>query len=111
MAGAPRWAAPTLFCLLLVGFAAGIRGSYRAVFLGRGLYRVSGIFQSRSGDTLFLVAHEQVPGLMAPMGSMAFVADSKKLLDRAALAPGDRIRLAVRQSSGELRAMAIEKVR
>jgi hypothetical protein len=107
----PRWAAPLLFCLLLAGFAAGIWGSYRAVFPARGLYRVTGVFQSRAGDTLILVRHAAVLGLMDEMGSMAFFAESKALVDDARLEPGDRIRLTVRKVPDKLLVVEIRKIR
>ena len=93
----PRWAVPVLFVLLLAGFAAGIWGTYRDSFPAKGLYRVTGVFESRWGDTMILVKHDVVPGLMPEMNSMAFAAESRDLLDRAALRPGDRIRFTVRQ--------------
>lgn len=105
------WAAPLLFCLLLVAFAAGIWGSYRAVFPAKGLYRVTGIFQSRAGETLILVTHDAVPGLMEEMGSMAFFVESRAMLDEARLEPGDRIRLTVRQVPDRLLVVEIRKIR
>jgi len=110
MPGAPRWTVPLLFCLLLAGFAAGIWGSYRAVFPAKGLYRVTGIFQSRAGDTLILVKHDAVPGLMDAMGFMAFFVEAKAMLDDARLEPGDRIRLTVRQVPDRLLVVEIKKI-
>jgi hypothetical protein len=101
---------PALVCLLLAGFAAGIWGSYRAAFPAKGLYRVTGIFQKRASDTLFLVTHEPVPGLMEEMTSMACVAESPEVLDRARLEPGHRVRLTVRQAPDRLIAVEIQKV-
>lgn len=112
MPKAPRRAGPLLlFCLLLAGFAAGIWGSYRAIFPARGLYRVTGIVQSRAGDTLIVVKHESVPGLMEEMASMAFFAESKDLLDGANLQPGDRVRLTVKQAPDRLLVVEIKKIR
>ena len=93
----PGWAVPVLFVILLVGFGAGIWGTYRDSFPARGLHRITGVFESRLGDTMILVKHDGVPGLMPEMKSMAFVAESRELLDRAALQPGDRIRFTVRR--------------
>lgn len=106
-----RIAVPALFLLLLAGFAAGIWGSYRAAFPARGLYRVTGVFEARSGDTLMLVRHDVVPGLMDEMQSMAIFAESPGLLDAAALARGDRVRLTVRQDKDRLVAVEILKIR
>jgi hypothetical protein len=86
-----------VYLLLLAGFAAGLWGSYRAMFPGAGLYRVTGIFQARAGETLFVVSHDAVPGLMEEMAAMVFAAESRDLLDRADLRPGERVRLTVRQ--------------
>jgi len=108
---ARRWAVPFLFALLLVAFAAGIWGSYRESFPGKGLYRVSGVFETRAGDTLILVKHEAVPGLMQEMGSMALFAESREMLDRAELHPGERVRLTVRQLPDKLLIVEIQKVR
>ena len=106
----PRWAVPLLFVLLLAGFAAGIWGSYRAVFPGKGLYRVTGVFENRWGDTMILVRHDRVPGLMDEMTSMAFFAESKELLDRAAIHPGDRVRFTIRQLPDKLLIVEIQKI-
>jgi hypothetical protein len=100
-----------LFVLLLAGFAAGIWGSYRDAFPGRGLYRVTGVFQARWGETLILVRHDEVPGLMEEMASMAFVVESKALLDQARLETGDRIRFTVRQTPDRLLVVEIRKIR
>ena len=108
----PRWAVPALFVILLAGFAAGIWGTYREAFPGKGLYRVTGVFETRGGDTMILVRHEAVPGLMPEMRSMVFVAESKELLDKAALHPGDRVRLTVRQRAvDDLLVLEIRKLR
>lgn len=103
--------APVFFVALLAAFAAGIWGSYRAVFPAKGLYRVTGIFQSRASDTLILVRHEAVPGLMEEMSSMAFFVESKDLLDRADLRPGDRVRFTIRQVPDRLLVVEIQKIR
>jgi hypothetical protein len=108
----PRWAVPVLFVVLLAGFAAGIWGTYRDTFPGKGRYRVTGVFESRSGESMILVRHDVVPGLMPEMKSMAFVTESRELLDRAALHPGDRIRFTVRQLPGDtLVVVEIRKLR
>ena len=96
-----RWAAPLVFSVLLAGFAGGLWGSYREIFPAKGLHRVTGVFQSRAGDTLILVRHEAVTGLMDEMPSMALFSDSREFLDAADLRQGERIRLTVRQVPGE----------
>jgi hypothetical protein len=96
MARTCRWAVPLLFLLLLAGFAAGIWGSYRAVYPGSGLFRVTGVFEGRGGATLILVTHDDAPGVMHEMSKMAFYAETKEMLDGAGLRRGDRVRLTVR---------------
>jgi Cu/Ag efflux protein CusF len=110
VARAPRWAVPLLFCLLLAGFAAGIWGSYRAAFPAPGLYRVTGVFETRAGERLIIVRHDAVAGLMDEMSSMVFTVASGDLLDRARLERGDRIRLTVKQAGAELVAVDIQKI-
>lgn len=81
------------------------------MFPARGLYRVTGVFEARSGDTLMLVKHDVVPGFMDEMLSMAIFAESPALLDTAALVRGDRVRLTVRQEKDRLVAVEILKIR
>jgi hypothetical protein len=75
------------------------------------LYRVTGVFEGRSGDTLMLVKHDVVPGFMDEMQSMAIFAESPALLDAAAVGRGDRVRLTVRQEKDRLVAVEILKIR
>ena len=106
-----RAAVPALFLLLLVGFAVGMWGSYRAAFPGRGLYRVTAVFEARAGDNLMLVRHDVVPGFMGEMPSMAVYAESTELLSGAALERGDRVHLTVRQEGDRVVAVEIQKIR
>ena len=110
MSGAPRWAVPALFTLLALSFAAGIWGTWRDTYPGRGLYRVTGIYEARTGDTLMLVNHDAAPGLMDEMSKMAFYAETKDLLDRAGLSRGDRVRLTVRQLPDRYLVVEIKKI-
>jgi len=59
---------------------------------------------------MFLVSHDAVPGLMDEMGNMAFLAESNALLDAAALRPGDRVRLTVREQPSALLVVGIQKL-
>ena len=111
MARTPRWTVPLVFVLLLVGFAAGIWGSYREIFPAKDLYRLTGIFETRWGETMILVRHDAVPGLMEGMSIMAFLAESKELLDRAALRPGDRVRFTIQKLADKLLIVEIQKIR
>jgi len=98
--------------ILLAAFAAGIWGTYREAFPAKGLYRVTGVFETRAGETMILVRHDAVPGLMPEMRSMVFVAESKDLLDKVALHAGDRVRLTVRQRApDDLIVLEIRKLR
>jgi hypothetical protein len=69
------------------------------------------VYEGRSGDTLMLVKHDAVPGLMDEMQSMAIFADSRARLDGAGLSRGDRVRLTVRPETDRLVAIEILKVR
>jgi len=110
MSATPRWAVPALFILLALSFAAGIWGTWRDIYPGRGLYRVTGIYEARTGDTLMLVNHDAAPGLMDEMSKMAFYAETKDLLDRAGLSRGDRVRLTVRQLPDRYLVVEIKKI-
>ena len=110
MPRASRWAVPILFVVLLAAFAAGIWGSYRDVFPARGLYRVTGVFEERWGETMIMVKHEAISGLMDEMSSMAFLVESKELLDRAHLRRGDHVRFTIRQLPDKLLVVEIQKI-
>ena len=110
MPGSPRWAAPVLFVLLALSFAAGIWGTWREVYPGPGLYRVTGVFEGRAGDTLMLVSHDAAAGLMDEMSRMAFYAETRDVLDRADLRRGDRVRLTVRQLPDRYLVVEIKKI-
>jgi hypothetical protein len=111
MPRAPGWAVPVLFGVLLAAFAAGIWGSYRDIFPARGLYRVTGIFEERWGETLIMVRHEPIPGLMDEMNSMTLLVESKELLDRASLRRGDHVRFTIRHLPDKLLVVEIKKIR
>lgn len=108
--GTRRWLAPLLYVVLVVAFAAGVWGSYRAVFPARDLYRVTGVFESRVGDTMILVRHDKVPGLMDEMKSMMFMVESRQLLDQAQLRTGDRVRFTLRQTPDKLLLVEIQRI-
>ena len=105
-----RWAVPLIFVLLLAGFAAGIWGSYREVYPGHGLVRITGVFEGRGGDTLILVSHDAAAGLMDEMSRMAFYAQTKEMLDDAGLRRGDRVRLTVRPLADRYLVVEIRKI-
>jgi len=99
-----------LFVLLLAGFAAGLWGSYRDVYPGKGLFRVTGVFEARANDTLILVSHDIAPGVMDEMSKMAFYAETKEMLDGAGLRRGDRVRLTVRQLPDRYLVVEIKRI-
>ena len=108
---ARRWVAPALFAALLVAFGAGIWGMYRSNFPGQGLYRASGVYETRLTDVMVIVKHEKMPGLMDEMQSMVFMAESKDVLDRAKLSTGDRVRLTIRPTAERLLLVDIQKIK
>lgn len=110
MAPVRGWVAPVLFLVLLAAFGAGIWGVYRAAFPGPGLHRVNGVYENRLTDVMISVRHEGIPGIMDPMSSMVFTAESKGLIDRAKLVPGDRVRLTVRGTADQLLLADIQKI-
>jgi hypothetical protein len=110
MSATPRWAVPVLFTLLALSFGAGIWGTWREIYPGRGLYRLTGVYEARAGDTLMPVNHDAAPGLMDEMSKMAFHAETKDLLDRAGLRRGDRVRLTVRQLPDRYLVVEIKKI-
>ena len=107
-----RFRVVALFVVLVLGFALGIWGTYRAVYPEKGVHRLTAVFQSRAGDTAILVGHEAIPALsMGSMELMAFDVESKTLLDQAGLKAGDRVRLTIRQTPDRLLVVKIERVR
>ncbi|MBI4588310.1 MAG: copper-binding protein [Candidatus Rokubacteria bacterium] len=106
-----RWKVIALFVVLLLGFALGIWGSYRAVYPEKGVHRVAAVFQARADDTTILIQHEAAPALaMGSMELMSFDVESKALLDQAGLKPGDRVRLTIRQIPHGLIVVKIDRI-
>ena len=79
-------------------------------FPGKGLHRVSGVYENRLTDVMISVRHESIPGVMDEMQSMVFMAESKDMLDRAKLLTGDRVRLTVRTTGDRLLLVDIQKI-
>ena len=105
-----RWKVWLLFLFLLVGLGVGIWGTLRAVMPEKGVYRVTGVFKERWGETMILVQHEPVPGLMETMEFMSFFVESKELLDNAKLSKGDRVRFVIKQVPDKLLIVKLEKL-
>jgi hypothetical protein len=73
-------------------------------------YEVRGEIVARPASNLILVRHEAIGALgMSPMELMAIFSDPA-LLDAANVAPGTRVRLAVRRKNDELTLIRIDKV-
>lgn len=95
-----------VFVLLLVGFAAGLWGT----ILRPAAYEVRGTVVARPAANLLLVQHEAIAALgMRAMELMAVFGDPA-VIDRAAVMPGQRVRLAVRSRNDELQLVWIEKL-
>jgi hypothetical protein len=92
--------------VLVAAFAAALW----ATVLRPPAYEVRGQVVARPAANLLMVRHEAVPGLgMTSMELMALLSDPA-LLDAAHVAPGDRVRLAVRRKNDDLLLLRIEKL-
>ena len=60
---------------------------------------------------MILVRHEAVAGLMDDMESMLFFTESREMIDRAGLVPGDRVWLTVRKTPDRLLIVEIRKIK
>jgi len=110
-ASSGRWKVVALFVVLLLGFALGIWGTYRAVYPEKGVHRLTAVFQARAGATAILVGHEAIPTLsMGSMELMAFDVESKVLLDQAGLKPGDHVRLTIRQTADRILVVKVDRL-
>ena len=95
-----------MFVALVVAFAAALWGTV----LRPPAYEVRGEIVARPASNLIIVRHEAVAALsMAPMELMAVFADPA-VLDGANIAPGTRVRLAVRRKNDELTLLRLEKL-
>lgn len=96
-----------LFVVLVALFAAGLWGTV----VRPPAYEVRGELVARAAPDLILVRHQPVSGL--GMGAMELMAvqSEPRLLDAAALTPGDRVRLAVRPDGDTVVLVWIERAR
>jgi Cu/Ag efflux protein CusF len=102
-----RWFLAALFAGLLVAFALGLWGT----IIRPAAYEVTGEFVARPAANLILIRHEPVQALgMGAMELMAIFGEPDRI-EAAALAPGDRVRLAVRPVDSQLTLIRIAKVR
>ena len=104
---AGRFLLVVLFVALLVAFALGIWGT----IIRPPAYEVRGVVVARPGPDMILIRHDAVAALgMSAMELMA-VAGDPATIDAARVAPGDRVRVAVRRRDQELRLIRIDKLR
>lgn len=92
---------------LLAAFALGLWGT----ILRPPAHEVIGAVVARPAPDMLLVRHEAVAPLgMGAMELMAVFGDPA-IIEAAALAPGDRVRLAVRAEGDRIRLIRVEKLR
>jgi hypothetical protein len=96
-----------LFVLLLALFAAGLWGTV----VRPPAYEVRGDVVARAGPDLLLIRHQALTVLGMGAMEMMAVRGTPATLDAAKLAPGDRVRLAVRQQRDEIVLVWIERER
>jgi hypothetical protein len=93
-----RWRLALLFAGLLILFAAGLWST----FLRPAAYEVQGVFIARPAADFILVRHEIIAPLgMSAMEQMA-ISVTPSQVDPLGLAPGERVRLAVRRDGERL---------
>ena len=101
-----RWVVAAVFVTLVAAFAVALW----ATVVRPPAYEVRGTIVARPAANLILVRHDAAPALgMASMELMAIFSDPA-LLDAAGVAPGHRVRLAVRRKGEELTLLRIEKL-
>jgi hypothetical protein len=96
-----------LFVVLVGLFAAGLWGTV----VRPAAFEVRGEVVARAAPDLLLVRHQPVSALGMGAMEMMAVRGSAATLDAARVAPGDRVRLAVRQNGDEVTLIWIEKIR
>lgn len=74
-------------------------------------WEVRGELVARPAPDLILIRHEAITGLGMPAMELMAVFGSPAVLDRAALRPGDRLRLAVRRDGARISLVWVEKRR
>jgi Copper binding periplasmic protein CusF len=96
-----------LFVLLVVLFGAALWGTV----VRPAAFEVRGEVIGRAAPDIILIRHQPVSGLGMGAMEMMAVHATPAALDTAGLAPGERVRLAVRQDGDALRLVWIERVR
>ena len=75
-------------------------------------HEIVGVYVARPTPSSILVRHEALPQLdMLAMDLMTFAVEPPRLLDEARLAPGERVRLRVRQRADGITVTAIDRAR
>jgi Cu/Ag efflux protein CusF len=96
-----------VFAALVGAFGVGLWGT----IIRPAAYEVTGEFLARPAANLILVRHDAVQALgMGAMELMAVFGEPAQI-DAAALAPGDRVRLAVRSVEGQLTLLRVATIR
>ena len=90
---------------MLTAFAAALWGT----IISPRAYEVRGEVMARPAADLLLVRHEAVVALGMKAMELMAVSSEPAQLDAAAVRPGDRVRLAVRQRDDQLVLIRIEK--
>ena len=73
-------------------------------------YEVRGTVVARPASNLLLVRHDEIPALgMQAMDLMA-IFGTPDAIDNAGVAPGQRVRLGVRQKDGDLTLLWVERL-
>lgn len=101
-----RWLLVVLFVVLVVVFAAGLWGTV----IRPAAYEVRGELVARAAPDVILIRHQPVSALGMGAMEMMAVHGPPAALDAAALAPGERVRLAVRQDGDALVLVWIERI-
>lgn len=106
-ARARRLVVVVLFVVLVGLFAAGLWGTV----VRPAAYEVRGEVVARAAPDLLLIRHQPVSTLGMGAMEMMAVRGAAATLDAAQVAPGDRVRLAVRQQGDDVSLVWIEKTR
>ena len=90
---------------LLLVLAAGVWGFLTYLTPAKGTWRAVGVVEE-VGQTVVVIRHETIPGLMEGH-SMDFFVESTQLLD--GVKPGDRVRFRLKSTPGALLVVSLEK--
>ena len=97
-----------MFALLLAAWGIGVW----ATMIRGTVSEIVGTYVGRPTPSSILVRHDALPQLeMLPMELMTFEVEPPSLVDAARLAPGERVRLRVRQRADGFTAIGVERIR